>query len=106
MKLITFTENLVVNLLLEVFKILTQESDQQVTTTIFVTPATFTPNSKYSDAVLATNFFSKTGNLKRHLVTCNEDVKHIHPKSVYELRETLFEKLDAVNTPYRDEKNG
>ena len=49
-------------------------------------------------------FFSKTGNLKRHLVNCIEDVKHIHPESVYELRETLFEKLGAVNTPYRDEK--
>ena len=45
--------------------------------------------------------FSKTGNLERHLVTCGDRVKHIYPKNVYELRETLFEKLDAFNFPYR-----
>ena len=33
-------------------------------------------------------FFSKTGNLERHLVTCCDRVKHIYPKDVYELRET------------------
>ena len=49
-------------------------------------------------------FFSKTGNLERHLVTCSERVKHIYPKNVYELRETLFEKLDAFNIPYRNEQ--
>ena len=35
-------------------------------------------------------FFSKTGNLERHLVTCSDRVKQIYPKNVYELRETLF----------------
>ena len=49
-------------------------------------------------------FFSKTGNLERHLVTCSDRVKHIYPKNVYELRETLFEKLDAFNIPYRKEQ--
>ena len=49
-------------------------------------------------------FFSKTGNLERHLVTCSDRVKHIHPKNVYELRETLFEKLDAFNIPYKNEQ--
>ena len=34
-------------------------------------------------------FFSKTGNLERHLVTCNERVKHIYPKNVYELKRFL-----------------
>ena len=29
---------------------------------------------------------------------------HIYPKNVYELRETLFEKLDAFNIPYRNEQ--
>ena len=37
-------------------------------------------------------FFSKTGNLEWHLVTFSDRVKHIYPKNVYELRETLFEK--------------
>ena len=46
-------------------------------------------------------FFSKTGNLERHLVSCSDRVKHICPKNVYELRETLFEKLDAFIIPYK-----
>ena len=49
-------------------------------------------------------FFSKTGNLERHLVTCSERVKQVCPKNVYELRETLFEKMDAFNIPYRNEQ--
>ena len=38
------------------------------------------------------------------MVTCSERVKHICPKNVYELRETLFEKLDAFNIPCRNEQ--
>ena len=49
-------------------------------------------------------FFSKTGNLERHLVTCSDGVKHFYPKNVYELRETLFEKLNAFNIPYKNEQ--
>ena len=45
--------------------------------------------------------FSKTGNLERHLTTCSERVKRIYPKNVYQLRETLFEKLDSFNIPER-----
>ena len=47
---------------------------------------------------------SKTGNLERHLITCSERVKHIYPKNVYQLRETLFEKLDSFNISYREEQ--
>ena len=49
-------------------------------------------------------FFSKPGNLEQHLVTCSDRVKHIYPKKVCELRETLFEKLDAFKIPYRKEQ--
>ena len=49
-------------------------------------------------------FFSRTGNLERHLVTCSDRVKHIYPKNVYKLRKTLFEKLDAFNIPYRNDQ--
>ena len=49
-------------------------------------------------------FFSKTGNLERNLVTCSDRVKHIYPKNVYQLRKTLFEKLDAFNIPYKNEQ--
>ena len=38
--------------------------------------------------------FQRTGNLERHLVRCRARVKHIYPKNVYQLRETLFDKLD------------
>ena len=31
-------------------------------------------------------------------------VKHIYPKNVYQLRETLFEKLDSFNIPYREDQ--
>ena len=49
-------------------------------------------------------FFSKTGNLERHLVTCSDRVKHIYPKNVYEQRKKLFEKLDAFKVPYKKEE--
>ena len=48
-------------------------------------------------------FFSKT-NPGRNLVSCSARVTHIYPKSVYELRATLFQKLDAFNIPYEDEQ--
>ena len=38
------------------------------------------------------------------MVTCSDCVKHIFPKNVYELRETLFEQLDAFNILYRNEQ--
>ena len=49
-------------------------------------------------------FFSKTGNLERHLITCSDRVKHFYSKNVYELRETLFEKLDAFNIPNKNKQ--
>ena len=48
--------------------------------------------------------FSKTGKLERHLITYSERVKHIYLKNVYQLRETLFEKLDSFNIPYREDQ--
>ena len=47
-------------------------------------------------------YFQKTGNLERHLVRCSERVKHICPKNVYQLRETLFDKLDSFDIQYTD----
>ena len=47
-------------------------------------------------------YFQKLGNLERHLVRCSERVKHIYPKNVYQLQETLFDKLDSFNIRYRD----
>ena len=42
--------------------------------------------------------------MERHLITCSERVKHIYPKNKYQLRETLFEKLDSFNIPYREDQ--
>ena len=49
-------------------------------------------------------YFQKTGNLERHLVRCSERVKHINPKNVYQLRETLFDKLDSFDIQYTDDQ--
>ena len=50
-------------------------------------------------------FFSKTGNLERHLVTWSDRVKRCYPNNVYELRGTLFGKFNAFKTPYKNEQN-
>ena len=49
-------------------------------------------------------FFSKTGKLEQHLVTFSDRVEQIYPKNVYELRETVFQKVDACKIPYRIEQ--
>ena len=49
-------------------------------------------------------YFQKTGNLERPLVRCSERVKHIYPKIVYQLRETLFDKLDSFGIQYTDDE--
>ena len=76
-------------------------------TTITFATSTTTHCSKPLFKTIVQNlntFFSKTGNLEQHLVTCSYRVKHIYTKKLYELRETLFEKLDALNIPYRREQ--
>ena len=49
-------------------------------------------------------YFKKTGNLERHLVRCSERVKHIYPKNVYQLRETVFDKPDSFDIQYTDDQ--
>ena len=49
-------------------------------------------------------YFQKTGNLEPHLVRCSERVKHIYPKNVYRLQETLFDELDSFNIQYTDDQ--
>ena len=49
-------------------------------------------------------FFNKTGNLERHLVICKDRIKHVYPRNVYQLRETLFDKLDFFSIPYTKEQ--
>ena len=49
-------------------------------------------------------FIQKAGNFNRHVKTCEDRVQHIYPKSVYTLRETLFDKLDGFGISYNDDK--
>ena len=37
-------------------------------------------------------YFNRPGNLERHLTTCQERVKQVYPKTVYQLKETLASK--------------
>ena len=56
-------------------------------------------SSSVSGVLVVTLFFNKSDNFNKHLLRCKDRVKHIYPKNVYELRETLFEKLEGFNLP-------
>ena len=49
-------------------------------------------------------FFNRTFNLERHLTFCSERVKNIYPRNVYQIRETLFDKLDSFGINYTSEQ--
>ena len=49
-------------------------------------------------------FFNRTFNLERHLATCSERVKKVHPKNVYQTQKTLFDKLDSFGIEYFNEQ--
>ena len=44
-------------------------------------------------------FFHKSDHFNQHLLRCKDRVRHIYSKNVYELRKTLFEKLEGINLP-------
>ena len=48
-------------------------------------------------------YFQTTGNLERHLVRCSERKKLMNPKNVFQLQETLFDKLDSFDMKYTDD---
>ena len=43
------------------------------------------------------NFFNKSDNFSKYLLKCKDRVKHIYPKNMYELRATLFERLEGFS---------
>ena len=47
----------------------------------------------------------KAGNVERHLTTCKERVKHKLPGTVYQLRETQFDKVDSLGILLTDNQN-
>ena len=51
------------------------------------------------------NFFKISEFLNKHHLRCKDRVKHIYPKNVYELCETLFEKLEGFNLQVSEDNN-
>ena len=49
-------------------------------------------------------FFNRTFNLEQRLTTCSERVKNFNPRNVYQIRETLFDKLDSVGIKYTSQQ--
>ena len=50
------------------------------------------------------SFFNRTFNLEQHLTTCSDRVKNVYPKNVYQIQETLFDKLDSFRIEYTNEQ--
>ena len=48
--------------------------------------------------------FSRAFNLERHLTTCSERVKNVYPRNVYQIRDTLFDKLFFFSIKYTSEQ--
>ena len=42
------------------------------------------------------NFFIRTFNLERYSTTSSERVKNVYPRNAYQIRETLFDKLNSI----------
>ena len=49
-------------------------------------------------------FSNRTFILERHITTCSERVKNIYPRNVYQIRETLFDKLHSFGIKYTSQQ--
>ena len=49
-------------------------------------------------------FFSRAFNLERQSTTCSEQLKNVYPRNVYQIRVTLFDKLDSFSIKYTSEQ--
>ena len=49
-------------------------------------------------------FFNRTFNLERNLTICSKRVNVVYPRNVYQIRETLFDKLDFFGIKYTSEQ--
>ena len=50
-------------------------------------------------------FFNRTFNLVPYLIACSERVKKVYPRNVYQIRETLFDKLDSFGIKNTNDQN-
>ena len=46
----------------------------------------------------------RAGNFHHHVKSCKDRIQHVYPKSVYTLRETLFDKLDGFGIRYEEDQ--
>ena len=51
------------------------------------------------------NFFNKTSPWEHKLTTCSERVKNVYLVNVYQIRETLFDKLNSFGIKHTSEQN-
>ena len=49
-------------------------------------------------------FIKRADNFHRHVKSCKDRIQHIYPKSVYTLRETLFDKFDGFGIGIEEEQ--
>ena len=49
-------------------------------------------------------FIKRAGNFHHHVKSCKNRIQHNYPKSVYTLRETLFDKLDGFGIGYEEQQ--
>ena len=54
--------------------------------------------------VLIVIFMKRTFNLQRDLTTYSERMKNVRSRNVYEVQETLFDKLDSFGNKYTSEQ--
>ena len=50
------------------------------------------------------SFLSRTFISERNLATCSERVKNIYPRNVYQIQETIFDKLDPFGIKYTSQQ--
>ena len=48
-------------------------------------------------------FITRTFDLEGHLTTCSKRVKNVYPRNVYQVQETLFDKLGTFGIKYKSE---
>ena len=87
----------------EVFKSMKKVSSFYATTTTFATSTKSTHCSKLSGVLRMTHSSQRRG-IWNDIWLLVVIVLNLFTKNVYELRETLFDKLDAFNIPYGSEQ--
>ena len=103
MSLILWMENWLVSSVEEVFKSMKKMSSFYATTITFATLTTSTHCSKPSGILRVTHSSQRRGIWNDIWLLVVIVLNIFTQKIVYELRETLFGKLDAFNIPYRNE---